>query len=59
VNGKLPGVIELAMTTMSILDREGDKVFKTARGSNAPFVLRNQMRGLQSSGHTREFAGLT
>lgn len=34
--------IELAMTTMSILDREGDKVFKTARGSNAPFVLRNR-----------------
>ncbi|GAA5992083.1 hypothetical protein JCM10908_000736 [Rhodotorula pacifica] len=34
--------IELAMTTMSIIDREGDKVFKTARGSNAPFVLKNR-----------------
>lgn len=34
--------IELVLTTMSIMDREGDKVFKTARGSNAPFLLRNR-----------------
>lgn len=30
------------MTTMSIMDREGDKVFKKPRGSNAPFLIKNR-----------------
>ncbi|KAL7343935.1 hypothetical protein BJY59DRAFT_711306 [Rhodotorula toruloides] len=34
--------IEVAMTTMSIMDREGDKVFKKPRGSNAPFLIKNR-----------------
>lgn len=34
--------IELVLTTMSIMNREGGKVFTTARGSNAPFLLKNR-----------------
>ncbi|GJN91455.1 hypothetical protein Rhopal_004478-T1 [Rhodotorula paludigena] len=34
--------IELAMTTLSIMDREGEQVFKKARGSNAPFLIKNR-----------------
>ncbi|BGP36549.1 Vacuolar protein sorting-associated protein 13 [Rhodotorula kratochvilovae] len=34
--------IELAMTTLAILNREGEQVFKKARGSNAPFLVKNR-----------------
>ncbi|GAA5827080.1 hypothetical protein JCM11251_002234 [Rhodosporidiobolus azoricus] len=34
--------IELALTTSTLLDREGDQVFKKPRGSNAPFLVKNR-----------------
>ena len=35
-------LIELALTTMTILSREGDKVLKMKRGQNAPFLVKNR-----------------
>ena len=34
--------IELALTTAALIGREGDKVFTKARGSNAPFLIKNR-----------------
>ncbi|GAA5952650.1 hypothetical protein JCM21900_006060 [Sporobolomyces salmonicolor] len=34
--------IELALTTSTLLGREGDQMFKKARGSNAPFLIKNR-----------------
>ncbi|KAK4050444.1 Vacuolar protein sorting-associated protein 13 [Microbotryomycetes sp. JL201] len=34
--------IELALTTMAIAEREGDKMYTKPRGSNAPFLIKNR-----------------
>lgn len=35
-------LIELAMTTMAVIDREGEQAFSKPRGHNAPFRIRNR-----------------
>lgn len=34
--------IELALTMSAIVGREGEKVFKKARGAHAPFLIKNR-----------------
>ncbi|GAA5849449.1 hypothetical protein JCM5353_001982 [Sporobolomyces roseus] len=34
--------IEIALTTSTLLDREGGQLFRKPRGSNAPFLLKNR-----------------
>jgi vacuolar protein sorting-associated protein 13A/C len=34
--------IEIALTTSTLLDRDGGQLFRKPRGSNAPFLLKNR-----------------